>query len=612
MDDSRGKVLIGDANRGRASVLEEILEKDFQVEVSCVETYEEVEKQTSHSEWTALFIGDELPFTKNDKKKFPIKRFESLLGQYAGINLFRLVDRENTPPLKGVFKPLHLFVTSSLPSPKEHDRIISRIEQLTGLARRTSLPEIDFDDEDDSLLQAQLRSLGKNRRLEEGKMILRRLIADCLDCNKVTVTRLSQGRSGASVFRVRPENPNPPVEEFVLKLTDNRQLEKIKQEIRGHLEAEEILRPVKEYNRHIPILKPPRKSDEALKYVVNNEHWYAIHYDFLGGVRFGKFLDLETALTAGADELRNKTSGTPLALTTDDPARVRQWRREILNVILDWLCDHLYGGANRGPRDKIKRHSRKLWQFDDAADLKYQPHPPYYLSGNTKEEILRFLHSREAELGSRILPDWGSHPMTVRRFIEGHDRSRPRLFDQTPSVIISPVHGDLNANNVMLWLEERAPFLIDFPFFQKEGHALQDLAHLEVEIKFALMDRQADSPREFLKAYDHTHSQLLLWTRLEDHLRNAYWRDGDVDWPAQTFQENAKMCLELVQLVRSYAVSVQQQKSGGTTNDDFFAEYLPALFFYTIRAVSYESLSVFKRLLAVYSAGKLLASLDAP
>jgi hypothetical protein len=40
------------------------------------------------------------------------------------------------------------------------------------------------------------------------------------------------------------------------------------------------------------------------------------------------------------------------------------------------------------------------------------------------------------------------------------------------------------------------------------------------------------------------------------------------------------------------------------------AEYWPALLYHTVRAIGYPSLSVFERLLAVYSAGSILIRLN--
>jgi hypothetical protein len=187
--------------------------------------------------------------------------------------------------------------------------------------------------------------------------------------------------------------------------------------------------------------------------------------------------------------------------------------------------------------------------------------------------------------------------------------TRVRLLDRSIHFSLSPAHGDLNANNLLLWLNEAShPFVIDLPYFQSLGHALQDFARLEVEIKFSLMDRQLDSDPLLLPALDHTDTQISLWNEMEDHLLGKSWADKKTGWRAGGYTENAELCLQLVQNLRARALSIQTQPMDGSAPVEFLAEYLPALLFHTMRAIGYSSLPVFKRLLAVYSASSVLSS----
>ncbi|NOT60635.1 MAG: hypothetical protein HOP19_10480 [Acidobacteria bacterium] len=167
----------------------------------------------------------------------------------------------------------------------------------------------------------------------------------------------------------------------------------------------------------------------------------------------------------------------------------------------------------------------------------------------------------------------------------------------------------MNSNNVLLWQKGRHPFFIDFPFFQEQGHALQDLARLEAEVKFALMDRQLESPADKLLAFDHTHSQLKLWMHFEDCLIHTDWRVQKVLQHEPAYHDNVKHHHELVRFIRQQAEEVQRQPDSAVVRPKFEVEYFPALLFHTLRAISYDSLSLFKRLLAVYSASKLLTRL---
>jgi hypothetical protein len=62
-------------------------------------------------------------------------------------------------------------------------------------------------------------------------------------------------------------------------------------------------------------------------------------------------------------------------------------------------------------------------------------------------------------------------------------------------------------------------------------------------------------------------------------------------------------------MVRSKAREVQGQKLGVRRIPDFLEEYLPALLYHTLQAIGWPSLSIFKRLLAVYSGAKILERL---
>lgn len=72
------------------------------------------------------------------------------------------------------------------------------------------------------------------------------------------------------------------------------------------------------------------------------------------------------------------------------------------------------------------------------------------------------------------------------------------------------------------------------------------------------------------------------------------------------FTRNATLCLNLVRRLRQQAKRVQAQDCGEESMPAFHDEYLPALLFHTVRAVGYDSLSIFKRLLAIHSTSAIL------
>jgi hypothetical protein len=338
--------------------------------------------------------------------------------------------------------------------------------------------------------------------------------------------------------------------------------------------------------------------------IVYYGNWCAICYDFLGEKQFGKFIDLASVLTASASDISQKVIGTPFQ-PEKDGTEPDALRLKLFTGVIDWLCNTWYMAAVPPIRQLVK-----IWDCQDTPAKTYPPVPPYRLPGRSKGLILSFLESDLARLGSALVPDWEDHCVVIQKLIESASATGIPALDEPMSVSISSAHGDLNANNVLIWLDKLDhPFLIDFPFYQDAGHALQDFARLEVEIKFGLMDRQLDSASEGLVAQDYTFSQLPLWMEMDKHLLAPNWNEPKLTWLASGFPANVNSSLKLIQRLRSKAVAVQQRGKDEST-PEFSEEYLPPLLYHTLRAVSYDSLSVFKRLFAVNSAGELIRSMN--
>src|SRR5262249_44433338 len=146
----------------------------------------------------------------------------------------------------------------------------------------------------------------------------------------------------------------------------------------------------------------------------------------------------------------------------------------------------------------------RLWLPDDNSP----DWSPYELKGKDTGRILSFLDSKDASKVAGLLSSWDDHRTRVWEFVEnkGHQIGQTPL-NELVSVTLALVHGDMNSNNVLLGMEYAGPpLLIDLPFFQESGHAMQDFARLEIEIIYALMDCQAENASS-LPASDHTHTQ---------------------------------------------------------------------------------------------------------
>lgn len=636
MIDADEVVLLGDTNDERFRWFKALLAEVYEIEAVRAKSFDDVIRFANDRSRTAraVFLTDDFPFsdTPNITTRDVSLNFGKLEVLLSYADPVCVVTKDVDPTFSvGVQKrPYHIHLRSSSPNKSDRKRVITelgslgrRLARFMDPAELERLVHLTTWDADDRPLRRQLRSLSERHDLKHGLECLLRLIRKCLDCggvNGIEVRRLGQGKSGAAVFHLIISRPEQ-AKEYVLKLCEARDLWKLESEVRGHLEARDAT-GLRGYREHVAALSPPVVSIKATvpkpehQYIIEGGQWYAIYYDFLGGPGFGNFIDLETALTAAPSSLATKTERAIPAymLTSTEPNRVLAHRLKIFADTLDGLCDILYAKGTA-------RRRKVIWNAAAAEADQYIPLPPYQLTERAKGWVQDFLDSREAAVGARLFPRWDAHRKAVLRLVddEGTSADLGALARSIPFTL-SPVHGDLNANNVLLWLKyDKYPFLIDLPFYQNDGHALQDFARLEAEIKFALLDRQEESPPDELGAYDYGDTQVPLWIELEGRLNErraldeaqlGRLRPDRRGWKKSGFKDNLTLCYRLIMLLRERACRVQQRALAGPRPAPFAVEYLPALLYHTIRPIGYPSLSVFKRLLAVHSAGLILQNLE--
>jgi len=84
-----------------------------------------------------------------------------------------------------------------------------------------------------------------------------------------------------------------------------------------------------------------------------------------------------------------------------------------------------------------------------------------------------------------------------------------------------------------------------------------------------------------------------------------------VSFKSDGYKDNVKLCYQLVMLLRRKAHLIQQRPLDGKLNRSSFQdEYLPALLYHSVKAIGYDTLSIFKRLLAVYSSSSILQQIN--
>jgi hypothetical protein len=620
-------VIIGDPDEERFKWLKKVLAEVYLTDALHAKTLEEV-KQLARDlsvkvSFRVVFLADSLPLSVNFGKADPRINFSKLeeLEEFYESDFCCLLTSKQKLHLDGLQRQPQIVRAPSLTAKNlnekaERDRILS---ELSGLRRIRAiqiqpiedLKNITFWDESNTTLRQQIRSLSDSHDLDDGLKQLLHLFRASLAGDGLTrlqLTSMGQGLSGTQMFGVAVTSEEG-TKQHVLKLRDSSQ--KLESEVRVYNQRPRTL------NTGLPILRTPVSpldpSHEEQKFIVQYGRWWSIHYDFPSGNKSDRFIDLETALIGAPLKLKETTRGTDHEFSGNSSDELLQYRLKVFQSVLDGLC--------KFSRGKNVINSRKLeiiWKIENASEEAPAILPPYQLTRFAKRKIEDFLDSRAAIIGARLLPNWEEHLRNALILVSNRSTIADlgRLGESIP-FILSPVHGDLNSSNILLD-HGRNPLIIDWAFYQKMGHCLQDFARLEVEIKLALLDRQQESPIDPLAAYDYTVSQLPLWLELEDQLlvEQAFVGSrlktslGPFKWNSTGYAVNVDLCYRLVMMLRQKAYEIQQKKLARQPKPVSFAqEYLPALLYHSVLAIGCPSLSVFKRLLAVHSAGSIFSRL---
>jgi serine/threonine protein kinase len=460
------------------------------------------------------------------------------------------------------------------------------VQALQGAAHRDGMaaarlgPHLDFPD--DPILDEQLRTLDEHGDLTQARKLLGRLIASMWGCAQATVCRLSQGLSGAPILRVEIAPGQPHGGRYILKIARGGDASALKHE-QAHwpeiaetcakCSGEQLL-----WRRCVP-----RYPCEEGPNLVRVGPSYALAQEMPGGVWGESLLDLHTAYT-----------------------RARAGERRLVELAIRGVI----GQLRRAWYDRatLKRMGiGRMWDGTDASGCDDRSIPPYRLPSSVTARLLSSV-AQLAPLGERLLGDtwWLAH-RRLRAWICDGPTSGSWPTEERP-ILVSSIHGDLNAHNILVCVVDDGqphPVLVDFGRYRPESHTFLDFACLEAEIKFTLMDRERGSA---LTALDATPEQLAVWRRAEDHLCSPAWQDEFVSRARHC--QGVKRAVRLIKSIRSEAQDIHRRVHGqGDLRLEFLAEYALALLYRTLQKIGAEELSHFKRLLAVYSALRLIQSL---
>ncbi|HEV2990812.1 MAG TPA: hypothetical protein VG759_20405, partial [Candidatus Angelobacter sp.] len=457
-------VIIGDSDDEHFECICKIIESSFNLNVEPAKSIGEILKKISSpkgAEIKLVLLTEHLPYSANAMRAY----FERCHGAERGADRdnhcwIGLVYDGNNPYSRLNLNSDICEVSLPYPSCEEAERLFR--ERLGAIFGDLKLPDVTLAN--DMQLKVQVDELAKHWKRNDGEEVLRRLLGGFFSIS-LMVQRLRSGGSGALVFRVQPLSLGQDAQ-YLIKFTEDKW--KLKEEAKKH---PTVVGGTPDYRRYTAEILEPKPESQRDGHVVRCGGWYAICFRFLGGSSFGESVDLEEVLTGPARRMA--------CLSSDDMPTLEAYRTRILSIVLDWLKRHWCANTKY-----TIRLDQQPWTTVDAEDNAYESLPPYTLRGDVKYRIRQFIDGPKA--GESLLSNWPQLADFVKGFVNHTGSGDGSKMNHHVSMILSPAHGDLNANNVLFFPELQDPiFLIDFAMYQEHGHALQDFARLEAEIKYA-------------------------------------------------------------------------------------------------------------------------------
>jgi hypothetical protein len=595
------RVLLGDDFPKRRQAICDAVEAIWKGEVVCVDKRDDIlpAYQAAKDDSGRAFGTVIIAFG------FSNRNHASLFRDLAAERIQRvlLVHRETPRPTDA--PPIHVLVVPREVAPTDGE-LIQALEPILGPQPRKSL-QVNYDPGDARLVEhlRWLDAMGKESRSIEilGCLAIQLLPADVTE---VRLFPLSQGFSGARVFKIAYDIPGSTAKdrEWVLKLTPIARFQswKCHNELHNFAAIDRSLQD----NSPLPML--PRihgvvgrtgPFPEAARF----GDWLAVAYELLGAGVW-ETTDLETAYLQTSDVQR--PAGESAVSVPQDQDFVYWLLERVIPRLKTWHLSH------------SKCRAKSLWSFETTPEDGVAVYPPYCFRAWERSRIFGLLSALQ-DRGRSLRGDdaWKREHEAVMQCLypdHGWRQRAPRLFDLSCHVVLGPCHGDLNASNILLLLNPPSPLLIDFACYQEEGHVLQDYARLEVAVKFELMGREGENT---VPAKDLDCSALDAWIAAEDYLSdtmNSLSASGSVSAVAtESADDSCVRGRNLCQWIRQKAWQEHREcdhRDGTLVRGDFCYAYQAALLFHTIRCIGYESIPHVKRILAVYSAGRLVNSLS--
>jgi hypothetical protein len=228
----------------------------------------------------------------------------------------------------------------------------------------------------------------------------------------------------------------------------------------------------------------------------------------------------------------------------------------------------------------------------------------FQLEASLKRGVLRALGRLDQYLPA-LPKDGTGAPDTIRKLMYQPLSDWPSLHGQSLPVIVGPVHGDPNCRNCLVMPDHADDIqLIDCGGFSDRGRLVSDLAIIERDVKLLMMGTEP----EMKPYFDLDIRQLSKWCTAEQEATQIGidYQVRDAPAPSDKRYSAVARAYPLIGLVRERA------KQLCPDDDSRGRHYFAALLYWTLETLKHEAIRPTKKLLALYSAAKILEAFSGP
>ncbi len=226
--------------------------------------------------------------------------------------------------------------------------------------------------------------------------------------------------------------------------------------------------------------------------------------------------------------------------------------------------------ASEEDRERLRLQLGRLFDLISPWQEVRPEHYSIWRVYHVEEERLKQMGNARAELARKGYELGRLDPIEYWQEVSRHGGE-----DSPGEVGFATIHGDLNSRNIVINTSEDKPYVIDFSE-TGQGHYLRDLAKLEADIKFVLMDQRREGETD----------RLSLWLYMDAALDSGPF--GKLERHAVEMQmtdEEILKAYHLIRFVRSLAR--KRMESVGPIGQQV-VEYRVALLHYTLKKLVFN------------------------